>query len=403
VLPGNAMRVTIIDAEAKSVPFLKGLERGDPPRAWITRFPESMLAGKEVTGLTAWAPYRDGDEIRMGCCVLNDPDSMLTDEFPVRIIQIRRRTKRTVTTLGASRLLDQKWWTAIDVADGYFARWPCQEANFRAVSQATRSKQVHGYGKMLVDNITVIKELEKIANQRPGLEQLVAKGEAATQHDQAESKRVHRDLEGVQRKESALATRLDASVREGVPVTRRVRQMLSKDQALRKEIKGQERLAARVDDAAKTSAAKLQRAHDKLAKNEKREKELEGRQKIFKHDVELDSLFTLLEVNLVLLVNYVLREFFGQVAMDPATFLDRVATLPARLHRTPQLEIVTFFYNHRDPEVMALLAERAPAINRAGLRLRSGLILRVEVDPPPPPPRPPPDRDRTKSGRWTTP
>jgi hypothetical protein len=84
--------------------------------------------------------------------------------------------------------------------------------------------------------------------------------------------------------------------------------------------------------------------------------------------------------------------------MEPVTFLQRLATLPGHLRVLPDLEIVTFEYNRRDAEVMALLEGNADAINARRLRTRSGRLLRIEVDPAPPPRRPPPSRSRVNSG-----
>jgi hypothetical protein len=79
----------------------------------------------------------------------------------------------------------------------------------------------------------------------------------------------------------------------------------------------------------------------------------------------------------------------------PVTFLERVATLPARLRVLPKLEILTFEDNPRDPDVMALLAEHSESINARALKTRSGRTLRVQVDPAPPPTRPPTGRAKT--------
>ena len=83
--------------------------------------------------------------------------------------------------------------------------------------------------------------------------------------------------------------------------------------------------------------------------------------------------------------------------MEALTFLERVATLPARLRLLPQVELLTFVYNERDPDVMALLTQHCEAINARALRTRSGRTLRVQVDPAPRPSRPPPARTKSTS------
>lgn len=125
---------------------------------------------------------------------------------------------------------------------------------------------------------------------------------------------------------------------------------------------------------------------------------IQDQRQIFAHDVELDSLFSVLKVGLTLLVTFVLKNYLGDARMDPTTFLQRMATLPATIRTTPQLELVTFEYNQRDPEVMGLLQAHCQAINDRGLRLRSGRTLRIVVEDAPERVRPPPPNSRVGSG-----
>jgi hypothetical protein len=136
-----------------------------------------------------------------------------------------------------------------------------------------------------------------------------------------------------------------------------------------------------------------------LAERRARHEKLDSRREIFRHDVELDSLFAVLKVALVLLVRFALKEYLGGSSMAPVTFIERLATLPGRVRMMPDIEIVTFDYNARGPEVMALLAAHREAINARRLRTRSGRVLRIEVDPAPSPRRPPPPKARANTIR----
>lgn len=155
-------------------------------------------------------------------------------------------------------------------------------------------------------------------------------------------------------------------------------------------------MAARCDKKSASANLRLEQRETQLEKHRDEQATLESRRRIFKHDVELDSLFSVLKVGLVLAITFVLKEYLGKARMEPLTFLDRIATLPARLRITPQLVILTFAYNRRDPDVMALLGAYCDAVNARGLRMRSGRTLRMLVDPAPPPTRPSTGR-RTKS------
>jgi hypothetical protein len=102
-----------------------------------------------------------------------------------------------------------------------------------------------------------------------------------------------------------------------------------------------------------------------------------------------------LKVGLVLAITFVLKQYLGGACMQPTTFLERVATLPARSRVLPKLEILDFEYNPRDPDVMALLAAHSESINARAPKTRSGRTLRVQVDPAPPPTRPPTGQAKT--------
>ena len=80
------------------------------------------------------------------------------------------------------------------------------------------------------------------------------------------------------------------------------------------------------------ASSKLQRQQDRLERHQDEHATIESRQRIFKHDVELDSIFSGVKVGLVLAITFVLKEYLGGARVEALTFLDRVATLPARLH-----------------------------------------------------------------------
>ena len=142
--------------------------------------------------------------------------------------------------------------------------------------------------------------------------------------------------------------------------------------------------------------AQLARQRQRLKDYQDRKRTLESRRHIFRHDVELDSIFSVLKFGLVLIIQFVLKEYLGDARMEALTFLERIATLPARLRILPDVEILTFEYNRRDPDVMALLTQHAEAINARRLRTRSGRTLQLRVDPAPPPARPPPGRTKSR-------
>jgi hypothetical protein len=381
-------RIVVIDAEGNSLEYLRGLEQGTPARGWVTRLQASWVKGLQITRRTSYQPYRNGDRVRMGEADLGDAKS---GPFPVRVIEIERRSKGTVTCLAASKLLSEKEWPAAAVADTYFNRWPMQEANFRAVNQAVGFKDVHGYGKQLVDNISVVSELGELERSTSGLQERVEAQAAENAAREQALREADQELRRKQRQLERVKSKAEAQVATGERITPALKRWWREVRALEVEIEKRNKAVAKKRSIYEREAARLDARRARIAKNEARREVLQSRRKIFQHDVELDSIFNVLKVGLVMLVTYLLKEYLGGARMEPVTFLERIATLPARLRRTPHVEILTFEYSRRDPDAMALLSASCDAINARELRTRSGRILRIGVDPAPaatPPPRP---------------
>jgi hypothetical protein len=387
-------RIVVLDAETNSVPFFKVLEQGPPARAWVTRFRPSLLAGKRIFNRTNYRAYRNGDRVRMGVVDLNDPESK-QGFLRVRVVEVERRSKGTVTYLGASTLLEERDWDATQIADLYFERWPNQEANFRAVNQALGLKEVHGYGKQLVDNVSVVTELDELNNKSRRREKQIEQDTAELEQQLAEQREHHKLLTRLEKLDETLTHQVQTRLGTGLRITPKLRQLALEQTSAAQESNKQALAVARCDKKTEQLNAQLERQKEQLNQYQARQATLESRRRIFRHDVELDSIFSVLKVGLVLAITFVLKEYLGGACMQPVTFLERVATLPARLRVLPKLEILTFEYNPRDPDVMALLAEHSESINARALRTRSGRTLRVQVDPAPPPTRPPTGRAKT--------
>ena len=386
-------RITIIDAEGNSVTYMKQLEGGSPRRSWVMRIKESILRNKHIFNRTNYRPYRPGERIRTGLVDLNDPD-VRGGTFRVRIVELERANGQ-ITYLAASTLLSQREWKGADIADLYFSRWPAQEANFRSVNQATGFKEVHGYGKQMVDNISVITKQDDIRKQIERLNAQQEKRLGRLEHIQEEAKANEKDLRRARRRQDTVERNIQ-KLNPGDTVSNRYKGLLDEQRDLRQSTA---KLSAKVDrqhSEITDLEQKSERAEASIENKTARIEKLDRQKQVLRHDTELDSLFTLLKVGLSLLITYVLKEFMNGAVMEIETFLKRVATLPARRRLLPGIEIVTFEYNNRDPEVMALLASSCDNINKRGLTTRSGRTLRIAVDPAPPPLRPPP-RGRAKT------
>jgi len=374
----NIGRIVVIDAEGNSAPFLSGLEHNG--RSWVTRLRPAMVKDKLVANWTSFRPYRDNDRIREG-----ELDLLLgkDDVLRVRLLEIERRASGQVVHLAASKQLRIQDWKTDEVADLYFARWPNQELDFRAVNQATGFKRVRGYGKRLVDNVAVTTKLEEVQQRQRRAEE-----RATQQRAKLEDLEVQRELYAAHRKaaqeqkegiDDAVDTHLECTTIDADGLRNLNQDRKAAERAFNKAQQREQRTQARLNNA----QALLQRTTDRVEHYNEQKLDLATKTKILAHDVELDSLFNVLKVGFTLLVTYVLRTMLDGARITPATFLDRIATLPARQRLTDKYEYVTFEYNPRDPTMMALLVANCPTINALQLPMRSGLILQVAVEDPP--------------------
>ncbi|MCP4081984.1 MAG: helix-turn-helix domain-containing protein [Planctomycetaceae bacterium] len=389
-------RVVVIDAEANSIPFLRRLEQGTHARAWVTRLRDEWVRDRKIFNRNNYRPYRNGDRVRMGVADFNDPETKGA-KFRMRVVEVDRRTSGKVTCLGASMLLDTREWDAASLADLYFDRWPSQEADFRAVNQAAGFKEVHGYGRQLVDNVSVVTKLDELAQKSSVARQRYIRQESALEVCRQKVREEKKLIGRLARRQDTVNRHLEADLVVGQTVTASVQSLANEQRSLNTEIAKRNKQLEKRQTSCDKAKSQSDRTKGRLNGYRQRQKTLESRRKIFAHDVELDSLFSLLNVGLVLMVTYVLREYLGHAKMDALTFLDRVATLPARQSFTQDLETITFAYNQRDPDVMALLEEFSQTINDRGLRMRTGRNLRILVDPAPLPLRAHPCKNWCKS------
>jgi len=392
--PYSVAQIVVIDAEVNSIPYYKGLEQGEPSRAWMTRLSGNLVKNKRIFNRTNYRAYRNGDRVRMGLADFNDPDG---GTFRMRVVEIERRTSGKVTYLGASTILNDREWKPSDLADLYFDRWPLQEANFRAVNQAAGFKKVHGYGKQLVNNISVITKLDELSRKAGNAEELLIRQQDNMDTCDKKAREEEKIFNRKIRRQETVKRHIDNRLESGKPVTPSLQKLVKEEHILIDDITQRKDHLSKSQNRYDEAKTKCDKTQARLDGYRKQEDKLGSRKEIFAHDVELDSLFSLLKVGLVLMITYVLREYLGNACMDALTFLERVATLPARMTVTPNLEIVTFEYNRRDPDVMALLEKFCETINSRGLRTRSKRKLKIQVDPAPKPVRPPPDRSRCKS------
>ena len=174
----------------------------------------------------------------------------------------------------------------------------------------------------MVDNVTVVTALDELHNK---LVKLTIASLEQTADLATLNKAVGESRKLLGRRERRLATvtaTLDRHIGAGQRVTPALQRLSKERRALATETRRDGAALARKEK----TLEKLSREHEaterRVQEHRAHRESLESRRTIFRHDVELDSIFALLKVGLVFLVTYALKEYLGAARMEPVTFLD---------------------------------------------------------------------------------
>lgn len=375
-----AQRLFVIDSGGSAVWLFKDFDDvkndGKKKRLFITMMRENQVPDlSKVTDLTPWQPYRNGDEIAEGWALLNDSHDDKAPPYRIRVVVIRRRRKGTLTILGTNAPV--KEYEAVVVADTYFERWPRQELRFRTFNQGTKFKAVMGYGKRLVQNVTVISKLDELRNRERNLAASIEKQREKVRsvRDKLTKARLRLNAAKARRArqdglvdDAVDARKIDRELLQGrIEVTQAERERLAKAED---DIRKVERVAAKED----AKLGKLERALPEVAEEIAT---LEERREIYQSDTELDSLMTTFKLFFALICEFALREYFGGLRMSLHGFMRQVLALPGTRTIEGKVEHIRIKASP-NREIMQAVAGACERINARGV-VRNGRTVRLSV------------------------
>jgi len=317
---GDVSRMVIVDAEAGNVGTLYAIHKKSE-RVVITVLKGHVQKGAKIHHEGAWIPYRERDQIRE---VEIDLDGSSGPEGGINLrgIQMRREGRHSVTTLFATNAKPDEL-DAAAVVSAYLSRWPNIEQLFRDGRNGVGLNRTHGYGGGEVTNVALETKLEQ-------------------------------------------ATRSVDNAKAGV----------ARAQTLREELAGRTIESAADKQAIALADRELKRAASTLAKREARQAELETTPTtIYERDVGRDSIMTCLKLSLCMLMEFVLREYFGKHCMEWRTFIEQFVTLPVTVRTTRARRLYQIHANNRQPDNMQRLAEALRVLNARKLRRDKRLLV----------------------------
>jgi hypothetical protein len=375
-------RLTVIDGECCSALLLHQFKLDErdlvvPLSARMVK-PERFHFGRG----SAFRPYRDGDLLREGRITLRDSGDAKV-EVDARAVVIQPRGKDRWHVLVT--LADPDVWTARELADAYYGRWPNQEGFFRNANQSVGLKEVHGYGKRVVTNTAVLTQLEEVESRIARTHERQIKN--AEQHARIEQQltELELDLRKVSRHRAKREERVDAGLEAEHTHTRAFASASAelRESSERERELEQRRTTLEAKFSKLTSNAEKQQAQ--LEKWEEKRQKLESRKEILEADVSQDTLFTTMKLTLAMLVSFFVREYMSR-PISWETFIERIGLLRGRRETTSDTLTIIIYGNRRDPKLMKQLAEACEHINERNLT-REGKLLRYAVEWPEVPPK----------------
>jgi len=332
---GELERVTVVDSEAASIEMLSALcqRKG----RFITVLKGMRLRTLQLKEPGEWEPHGPKDHIRTGFVILQgkkDPKVCLR----LNVVQRRRLNGSHPTTTWFATDASWEELGPHQVVETYLSRWPNQEQVFRNGRNGLAMERSHGYGGEYVTHIALESALE-----------------------QAE-KKVKRANEKLEKASEAVESALSLS-------------------ALSTETKVQSEAAKTAIKHSEKAKKSAQTALDK-AKQEHQDLKTKPRQ-IYQRDTTRESIVTVCTLTVMMLIEYVLKEYFGGLRMEFRTFIEHFVNTPTTVRTTYRKVLYQFEVNPRNPERNEQLREACRELSSRRIR-RNGRLLAFEVVDPDP-------------------
>jgi len=333
---GELGRLTIVDAESATFETLSALA-SMKDRLFVTVWKGPGVNRAAFTPEPRWLKYRKRDKVREGVVVLRrKSDSGEMRELKLRAVEMKRTPSRHPHTTIFLTNDYAKELSTRQIADAYLSRWPHQEGRFRNGRNGMGTERAHGYGGENVQHVALDTALEQSQRRQ----------EAAATRAEAARNTV-----------SQLAAAKPAS--RGTPHQANVSEALK---AARKEV-----------TAAERALDKASKAH---------QKNLSTSRTIYKRDTTRDNIATVPVMAVIMLIEFVLREYFNGLQMEFRTFIEHFTNAPTTMTVTRSRILYQIEVNPRNPKRSDQLRRACAEVTRRKLCRDGRLLVFEAIDPP---------------------
>ena len=332
---GQIGQLVVMDAEMATAQLLASFKE----RHFITVY-KGQTKNFTHDDKAAWQPFREKDQLREGHVTIHGKD--FPEGLRFRAVEMKRaNSRRQRSTIFVTNVpLDEM--DTIDVAKAYLSRWQHQEQGFRERRDGLGANHSHGYGGEYIQHSVLVTKIDKA------------------------QRAVERAKERLRIAEEALA-KAESFMPKPSP---RVEGAKPKPNPKPEEdILNLVKAAKREKTAAKRASEKADEHLQKL---------LTTSRVIYRRDTTRENIATAATFTVLLLIEYVLREYFGGSRINLRTFIEQFVLIPVTVRTTAKQVTYQFHANLRNPTRTEQLRQACEVITAKCLR-RSKKVLVFEV------------------------
>lgn len=331
---GEIGRVTIMDAESATAEVMTALA-GDPKapnRYFITVLKGPGAKSVKLENGTDWEPYRERDRIRSGIVVIKGKGAPEGGLKLYAVEMEREGSRHPKRTLFPTNAPVPDVLAPAEVADLYLSRWPHQEQMFRVTRNGAGMNHTHGYGGEYVTHVALETKLEK-----------AERGVA----------RAGKRLAELEEKKSEAGSLIKCA------------QTDTQKKAAHQAVK-------RLEDEKKKAEKVLKKAREEFHDLDTTPRE------IYKRDTTRENIVTVFTLSVLMLIEFILRDYFGGQRMQMRTFIQHFVDAPTTVRTSRYRILYQIEANPKAPKRTEQLRRACAEVTRRNLR-KDGRLLVFEV------------------------
>lgn len=349
-------RILILDGGGNGVKTLR--ELSDSEYHFITILDSNQITDRKIKSVSEKKRYDFGDAYVVDCTIELEDSNEKGYIFETRAVQVHWDNGRTSVLITS---LSEEIFTTDNVVKSYFNRWPAQELNFRDMKSGVNIHRVVGYGKKLVDNVTVLEKIEQLKRQKNELEL-----------------ELRDPLDEIRNMEGTLQLKINeeriyrekSTIKEG---TRRLsEQDMQSLKSIQKEINSIKSKIKKIEKDHPKQFTSLKKKRDELAR-------IIDKKKIYSVDVELDQIMTCFKISFANICCYLLDECFNGEKMTLQRLFEVIFDLQGEVRIENGCRNIFIKRNPKQPEVMKKLELALDSINHMRIEDLNGCMYNFKL------------------------